>query len=368
MGAHHWRLESGLADTLQRMGERGDIVRTMQRAFAANLKAPALADRLIYEPAAAGARDLVGRIVERGLADELDDRHYLIVEATDGRAHYVAIGKGEGIEPLEAGAIVRIAPVRASVREADHTVAAVAAKNGGRYDIDAHLRHDPAASEAFAQTHVRRLEAMRRLTGGVTREPDGQWVIAPDHLDRAAAYEAARVRDHPVTLETLSPVRLDKLIDADAATWLDRELIAAAPEPLREAGFGAEVRAAQAQRRQWLIAQGFAAERDGQVTFRPNLIAALRQREIARIGAQLSRELGLDFAQAEDGTRVEGVYRRPVETLGGRMALIERARDFTLVPWRPVLERQVGKGVSGLVRGDRISWSFGRERGGPSIS
>jgi len=52
----------------------------------------------------------------------------------------------------------------------------------------------------------------------------------------------------------------------------------------------------------------------------------------------------------------------------GRYALVEKSREFTLVPWRPVLERQIGKPVSGIMRGDGISWTFGRGRGGPSIS
>jgi len=52
----------------------------------------------------------------------------------------------------------------------------------------------------------------------------------------------------------------------------------------------------------------------------------------------------------------------------GRQALIERSRDFVLVPWRPVMERHIGKGVSGIVRDGGISWTFGRQRSGPSIS
>jgi len=52
----------------------------------------------------------------------------------------------------------------------------------------------------------------------------------------------------------------------------------------------------------------------------------------------------------------------------GRQALIERSRDFVLVPWRPVMERHIGKGVSGIVRDRGISWTFGRQRSGPSIS
>ena len=368
MGASTWRLAPDLADTLKRMGERGDIIRTMQRAFTARGTMPALANQAIYEPAAADARPLVGRVLERGLSDELNDRHYLLVEATDGRTHYVEIGKSEYLNPHAPGAIVRVEPVAIGVREADRTVAAVAAGNGGRYTIDAHLRHDPSATEAFAETHVRRLEAIRRQTGGVTRGPDGSWVIAPDHLDRAAAHEAARAKDRPVSVETLSPQPLEKLVGAEAATWLDRELVAADPAPLRDAGFGHDARDAQALRRQWLVAQGFAEEADGRTTFRAGMIAALQRRELLRVGAQLSREMGMPFAEAGEAANVSGIYRRPVDTMSGRFALVEKSREFTLVPWRPVLDRHVGKSVSGVMRADGISWSFGRGRSGPGIS
>src|SRR3546814_6941319 len=103
-----------------------------------------------------------------------------------------------------------------------------AVANEGRYDIDAHLKHDPSASEAFAETHVRRLEAMRRVIRSVEREPDGTWIIAADHLDKAAAFEARQRRDRPVTSETLSAVSLDRLPHHDAATWLEQALVGGA--------------------------------------------------------------------------------------------------------------------------------------------
>jgi hypothetical protein len=151
-------------------------------------------------------------------------------------------------------------------------------------------------------------------------------------------------------------------------TWLDRELIGVRPGPLRDAGFGLEAREAQGRRRQWLIAQGFAEESGAGTTYRAGLIEALRRRELLRVSAQLSRELGLPFAEAEPGGRVEGVYRRSVDTASGRYALIEKSREFTLVPWRPVLERQLGARVAGIMRGDGMKWTLGRGRGGPSIS
>lgn len=60
----------------------------------------------------------------------------------------------------------------------------------------------------------------------VEREADGSWKIADDHLDKAAAYEARRMRDRPVTVETLPPLPLEQLPEADTATWPDQELAA----------------------------------------------------------------------------------------------------------------------------------------------
>ena len=368
LGAGRYRLAAGLDDTLRRMGERGDIIRIMQRDFTRRALDRPASDRAIYDPAETGARPLIGRVVARGLADEHADRHYLIVDATDGRSHYVSIGKGDNVEKLATGAIVRIDPLRPTIRAADRTIAEVAAANNGSYDIDTHLRHDPAASETFAETHIRRLEAMRRGGGSVTRDPSGRWAIAPDHLDRVTAWETRKLRDRPVGVDILSAQPLDKLPSVEAATWLDREAVAPVPTILRDAGFGHDVREAQTRRRQWLIAQGFAEETDWGTTYRAGMIAALQRRELLRVAGQLADELKLSFVEAQRGTPINGVFRRPVDLVSGRYALIEKSREFTLVPWRPVLDPHIGKPVSGLMRGDGISWAIGRGRSGPSIS
>jgi type IV secretory pathway VirD2 relaxase len=368
LGGDRWRLADGLADTLRRMGERGDIIRTMQRALTARKLERAAADQVIFDPAAEGAAPVIGRVVARGLADELNDRHYLIVDGIDGRTHYAEIGKGEAVDPIASHAIVRIAPREGGVRSVDRAIAEVATSHGGRYSIDAHLRHDPTATQAFAETHVRRLEAMRRMMRSVEREPDGTWIITSDHLDKAAAFEARQLRDRPVSVETLSAVPLERLPCAEAATWLDRELVADAPAPVRDAGFGREVRAAQALRRQWLIDEQLAEVRDGQVVCRAGMIATLQRRELLRVAGQLSDELGLPFTEVKPDEAVQGRLARAVDMTSGRYALIERSRDFTLVPWRPVLERHVGREIVGVVRGSGINWAIGRQRSGPSMS
>ena len=98
------------------------------------------------------------------------------------------------------------------------------------------------------------------------------------------------------------------------------------------------------------------------------MCAALQRRELLRVASQLSDEMNLPFAEATPGPRIDGVYRRSVELVSGRFALIEKSREFTLVPWRPILDRHVGKSMSGILRGDGISWTVGRGRRGPTIS
>ena len=360
-----WRLAEGMDDVLRRIGERGDIIRTMQRAFSEQGLERAPGDYVIADPVR--MTPIVGRVVERGLSEELDDRHYLIVDGVDGRSHYVDIGKGEAVEPIPPGAVVRIEPKSTEARAVDRTIAEVAAAHGGRYSIDLHLRHDPAATESFAETHVRRLEAMRKNIGSVGREADGTWAIAPDHVERAAAFEAHRAKAAPVIVDTLSTLPLDRQAGTDCATWLDRELASSVPMPLREAGFGREVREAMDRRRQWLIANGLAHEEQGRVMVRANPLSTLRRRELNRIAGQLSDQLGFAYTEAKPGERIDGIYRRPVELASGRYALIEKNREFTLVPWRPVLDRHIDKQVSGIMRGDSINWTIGRQRSGPSI-
>ena len=367
-GGGRWQLAEDLEGMLRTLGERGDIIRTMQRELTArNLQRPWIG-RSLFGAGETDPEPVVGRVIARGLADEHRDRHFLVVDGIDGHAHYVDIGRGDAVAPVPEGAIIRVSARSLEVRDADRVVADVAAANGGRYSVDLHLRHDPSATQAFAETHVRRLEAMRRAGAGVEREADGSWTIPADHVDRAAEYEARRHRDQPVEVETLSARPLEQLRDADAATWVDRELASQSPLAVRDAGFGREVRAAMAGRQQWLVEQQLAIVDGDRIRFRANAIMMLQRRELLRAGAELAGELGKPFVEAKVGDRLDGIVARRVDLASGRFALVENAKEFTLVPWRPVLENRIGQPATGIMGSDGVSWRFGRGRAGPEIS
>lgn len=362
-GGGRWRLDPELKERLTALGERGDIVRTMQRALSNARVERASADRAIFDADSSPSRPLVGRVLERGLSNELSDRHYLIVDGLDGRVHYVDIGVGAQVDPLPAGAIVEIAPAMPRLRASDRTVADIAAANGGLYSAALHRRHDPRASDENVSAHVRRLEAIRRIAGGPERQCDGNWRIGGDHLERATDYEQRLARARPVSVTMLSALPLERLGTLEGATWLDRSIAAGDPGLARDAGFGREVRSALAARQVWLVGEGLAQDHGGAVVFRPDLIATLQRRELLRVTSALSTELKLPFVEAEDGMRVAGRVNRRLELASGSHAVIENSREFTLVPWRPVLSRAIGQEVSGLVNRGDISWSLGRDRG-----
>ena len=358
-----WRLAPGLEDTLRSMGERGDIIRLMQREVTrARLERT---EQRIYGPA---SEPLVGRVIMRGLADEHRDRHFLLVDGIDGRSHYVGVGEAAAVEELPKNAVVRLAPRIPMVRDMDRTVQTIADVSDGRYSTVHHQLYDPTASRAFAESHVRRLEAMRKAGFDVGRDPDGSWRISPDHLALAERFEQKLARERPVEVEVVAIGSLDYLAAADGATWLDRELASPSGMHVRDAGFGREVRSAMSLRRQWLVDQELAVETSGSIRLRQGALALLQRRELLRIAARLSGEMGKEFSEAKQGDLIEGRIVRRIEGVSGRFALVEKSRDFTLVPWRPVLEKQIGKQVEGIMRETGINWRFGRGRSGPEIS
>ncbi|MBZ6382722.1 DUF3363 domain-containing protein [Sphingomonas sanguinis] len=280
-----------------------------------------------------------------------------------------AAGTGIDATPsVPEGATVRIEPTKAAASQADHTVDAIARANGGRYSIDLHLRYDPGASEAFATSHVRRLEAMRRAGAGPDRLADGSWLIPEDHLVRAEGFAQRQQRDRPVALSILSSRQVGDLSTVEAPTWIDWELATGVGTPVRDVGFGREVRTATAARRQWLVEQQLATGEGREFRLRNGALDELGRREMRDAGGRLAQQFDKPFEPAHNGDRIEGVIARRVDLESGSYAVVERSRDFTLVPWRDVLERNIGKATLGIMRSDGISWQFGRGRSGPTIS
>ncbi len=145
-----WRLSPDLEETLRRAGERGDIIKTMHRGLKAARLDIGAADYSIFDPGDPRALTITGRIIDRGLHDELNDGHYIMVDAADGRVHYVTLDPRQDMEDLPLGAVVEVRPADKGIGPADRTIADVAGRNGGIYSPDLHRAHDTDASERIS--------------------------------------------------------------------------------------------------------------------------------------------------------------------------------------------------------------------------
>ena len=74
---------------------RGDIIKTMHRAFTERGQDRGVADYVI--DGGAGS-PIIGRLVDKGLHDELTGEAYAVIDGTDGRAHHVRF---RGIDAFE---------------------------------------------------------------------------------------------------------------------------------------------------------------------------------------------------------------------------------------------------------------------------
>lgn len=282
-GSACWALKPGLEQTLRELGMRGDIIKTMHRALSTGGHEPDVTTFALHglEP----SDSVLGRLVQRGLDDELKGTAYAIIAGVDGRTHHLRFSDLEITGDAEAGAIVE-----------------------------------------------------------------------------ARVYNDANGRRR-MSLATRSDLSIEQQVTARGCTWLDRQLITKDP-PLSGAGFGAEVRDAIDRRVDHLVEQGLARRQGQRVVLIRDLLATLQRRELQEAAAKLSADTGLAYAPVPEGAHVSGIYRERLALASGRFAMIDDGLGFELVPWRPMLEKHLGKDVSGVMMpGGRVDWDVGRKRG-----
>jgi type IV secretory pathway VirD2 relaxase len=101
-----WRLKPGLEQSLRDLGTRGDIIKTMHRAMtgqglAAEPSRFAMYDETSPEP-------VIGRLVERGLHNELTGQAYAVVDGADGRIHHLKFSDIDMTGDAASGSIVEL--------------------------------------------------------------------------------------------------------------------------------------------------------------------------------------------------------------------------------------------------------------------
>ncbi len=185
IGSARWTLKPGLEPALRDLGIRGDIIKTMHRAMSGANQEPDIAGFAIHGDAPADP--VLGRLVQRGLDDELKGSAYAIVEGVDGRTHHLRFSDLELTGDARPGAIVEARayedangrPRLSLATRSDLTIEAQISAPGATWIDRQLLTKDPALSSGGFGAEVR--EAMDRRIDHLAQrgmaERQGQRVV-----------------------------------------------------------------------------------------------------------------------------------------------------------------------------------------------
>jgi len=349
-----WRLERDAVDRLRGLTQHRDIQHQVEKHREA-------ADRVgaveVVDKAKLGA-PITGRVLGRGLANELSEAAYLVVAGVDGKTYYAALSshsERDLAQGARTGDIVTLkrAEARAGGR-ADRVIIDLANSNGGVYDRQVHLAQVrglrlpyDATPERFVDAHVRRLDALASR-GLVVRERDGVYRVPSDLIARLES-DPAPARDSAFVKVDVHGRDLRAQSVTRALTWLDEQIIAGIPYQLRQVTvrtqFQDDLIHAAEQRAQRLARLGLAQLDGDGVQLDPHLrskLAGLERGEAAeRLAAQYGRYVEIDPTRQFRG-RVAAI-----ETLtSGPHAVVASGDRFTIVPAERGLANQLGKDVS----------------------
>jgi len=151
-------------------------------------------------------------------------------------------------------------------------------------------------------------------------------------------------------LQILSRDDVGRLAAYDGPVWLDRLVTTPDPSMQSGRGFGAELSRAVADRRTWLAANDLGRARgDGAFEMRTSAFARLRQRELARVGEDTAARIGKPYQPSAPGQQIQGRVGETIEVPGGKIVVVQRAGDFTVVPWSRRLEQMRDREVVGTM-------------------
>lgn len=191
----------------------------------------------------------------------------------------------------------------------------------------------------------------------VTRNQDGAWRIPEDYLERASNYEADKAVRMPAAVARDSTQTLSQMQRARGVTWLDTQLF----ENGLDSSGKTNIHQALANRKAALQKMGFKLLEDGRLPIKA--LDELREMDLRDAAGKLSETINKPYAALGDSRSVEGVFRDTIDRPSGKFAVIESSKEFTLVPWRPVMERRLGRSISGRVSAGGISWDVSKQRG-----
>ncbi|MEL6415012.1 MAG: DUF3363 domain-containing protein [Pseudomonadota bacterium] len=353
-----WSIDDGLDVALNALEKSDTIAVRIERAVRS-----AGLDRIsAHEQGPFKYGDAVhGRLLKVGHDDELLDRRYAIVDGLDGRVHHFDLGTSFP-KDLEPGDMLEIKPRSPGALRMDQTIADVAAQNRGIYSLANHEQSDPKVSAKHLAMIKNRIAALERA-GLVQRFHQDAYSIGPDFIDRVDEHFGKAAKRSPNIIRKIEGRAFETQVHAFGETWLDQQLAGQAVEQIGGAGLGGDVRSAMDERMKRHFQRGIVNDRDA-IELNDNHLKFLQKEGMLHASLDIAKETGLTYRAIKPGDRIEGTIKRVHQTEHAKFAVIDRGREFSLVPWKRGLERMRDRPIEiTMTRSRNIAWTLGRSRG-----
>ena len=339
-----WQMKSGWQQSLTEMGERAQIYREIHHEVGGDPSRYRIFDSKVH------GEGIVGRLATKGLADELGDRYFCIVETAQGTAFYVPLDKSSNPDEFRKGEIVSIQREQEKwLKPTDHFIAEQAARNNGIYDRERHLNELEEKSvvvgkgrvdkESLIEAIEKRLQRLRRFRLAEFLQ-DGIWRVEPSMIETLEKKDRQQPSSR-LAMKRESTLSLEEQEVYHGRTWLDRFT---AQERLGDAarhGFGKELTGAIQRRVELLREMGV----DPMDPARAKALDQIEKRDLAH---KVGTAAGATLKELAGGGKISGVMTDSGILPSGRryaQVLDPKSREFAMVPWRAEFDRLAGKSV-----------------------
>ena len=341
-GSRSWTLHPEWKEQLHAAGLREDIHHELHRSVGGDPQRYRINDT---------HQEIQGRLVKKGLENELHDRYYFIVEEPSGSVHYLSLTKNIDIDTFREGEIISVKNEPETwLKKADIVIAEEAKNHGGVYDKERHfveLKGQDVSLEdgrrvtakAYVEAHEKRLKRLQRYRMAELL-PNGSWNVDPALVERLQERDKAGPIER-LKAEPVSRMPVDEQVTYRGKTWVDRFTGKDEHLSMVKHGFGAEMR--DAVRRRILFLQELGI--DSMDPARGKMLDGIERQDL---GDRLKKEYGGVMKSLQPGEKLSGLLTEAGELGSGKkyaQIFNQRSKEFSLVPWQKEFEKMIGRQV-----------------------
>ncbi|MEI7669127.1 MAG: DUF3363 domain-containing protein [Pseudomonadota bacterium] len=308
---------------------------------------------------------VTGKVIGKGLVNELYDKKYIIVSATDGKTYHAGLSlySEKAGQEAKKGEIVTLGKSESNLSlKIERNVISLSLQNDGVYSIEKHrsaikdkVLPNAVSVDEYLAVYRKQIELLTKR-GLVQKIAEDHYKIPDDLENKILSYDKQQSQKYiPVTVDSVLSLR--EQVAAQGLTWIDKQIIAGKYPTLSEITpkneFQKELADTLEKRVDNLVKLGL-VERvpssDKKIAFDDNLGSKLINLEMTQAAKSLSKQYGnyqsLDNAPVFDGNKVFYGEIKQIKTLtSGKYAVVDLGNGFTLTPLQNGMEKLQGKSI-----------------------